>query len=1217
MADPGSLHRTEDGVPLDGGSQTGRTVSGPSPRKPILGAATFVARRLAFGALVLLCIIFLSYLGLSMAGGVEFGPAARRAFPQAWAYVGRILRGNLGLTTAGSSTALPRPVTEVIAERLPRSLGLLGISLFLASLFGTVLGIVAARGRSQRSQGILLSTLIGVSVPSFYAAFLLQWAVTAYTRQSGQRLLPVAGFGWDRRVVLPALVLAARPLAQITRIAFISVRKELQEDYVRTARGKGLSGGRIMIAHVLRNAAIPILTTISVSLRFSLSSLPVVELYFGWTGAGLMLLKGIAQQDDNLAVALLLCLGTLFILINLVLELIYRLVDPRLWEAPAHVALGERQSLLERARGACDALIDLLTENAVTRWLRRREAKQEPGWSTRPTGNDEQKPTSTRRMARGAVRVAISRNAPLVVGGALVLSLFVIVFLGPELAPNDPYHLQSVATIDGQLASPPFAPGGQYPWGTDYLGRDLMSLLLSGAQQTLALAVLAVTARAVVGVLLGAVAGWANGSNLDRLILSAAEVIASFPTLLLSMLLILALGIRKGVSSFIIALCFVGWGEIMQFVRGEVTALRPRPYIESAVAVGARAPRILARHILPHLFAALIAIVALEMGSVLTLLGELGFISIFIGGGSLIEPIPWVKVLYSDVPEWGALLSNLRQQARSYPWTALYPMSAFFVAILSFNLFGEGVRRLLEEGKLIVHGIVNRYTVSLAVVAVVGLYWLGSHSGSVAFYRHYAEEFDRNRAMAHVAALADPAMQGRALGTPGLDLAAEYIAAEFSAQGLQSAGRAGTYFQEHSRAFERLEAVPAFTIQDGGRTPVYGQDYAPYPGPYVTDGSATAPVRFVGLGKQGPAAQPGAWRYLYPDLVNADFQGEIVLALSDREASLLSWRPKSGLLVVADDPSQLEQRFTFGGRTGRRHSSVDLSYVGEETPRLWISEEMADRLLAGTGYTVAGWYEELNELGMEQVVEVPLQTMASMEVEGVWETKWPVRHVSGLIPGTHGYEFCVDCLGKKLILVLAQYDSPPAGPEGAIYPAANDNASGVALMLETARVINKSGYQPYKTFLFVAYSGEGLEGGEYATEPDVARLLQARSGLSGLELEAIVQLRGVGGGSGRRLEISAGGSLRLAKLFESSARSMGAGVVRAKETIDISVIYQDADTSQQSGQDAPVVRVFWEGWDQRSRLPTDTLENVSAENLEQAGRALALSLMVLGRETNY
>jgi hypothetical protein len=211
----------------------------------------------------------------------------------------------------------------------------------------------------------------------------------------------------------------------------------------------------------------------------------------------------------------------------------------------------------------------------------------------------------------------------------------------------------------------------------------------------------------------------------------------------------------------------------------------------------------------------------------------------------------------------------------------------------------------------------------------------------------------------------------------------------------------------------------------------------------------------------------------------------------------------------------------------------------------------------------------------------------------------------------------VDCLGKKLILVLAQYDSPPIGPEGAVYPAANDNASGVALMLETARVINESDYQPYKTFLFVAHSGEGLEGGEYATEPDVARLLQARSGLSGLELEAIVQLRGVGGGAGRRLEISAGGSLRLAELFESSARSMGVGVVRAKETIDISVIYQDGDTSQQSGQDAPVARLFWEGWDQHSRLPTDTLETVSAENLEQAGRALALSLMVLGRETNY
>ena len=113
---------------------------------------------------------------------------------------------------------------------------------------------------------------------------------------------------------------------------------------------------------------------------------------------------------------------------------------------------------------------------------------------------------------------------------------------------------------------------------------------VAGARQTLTLAGMAVAARTIVGVLLGAIAGWTQGSLVDRAVLGAAEVIAAFPTLLLAMTLILALGIRRGMLPFVVALCFVGWGEIMQYVRGQVIAIRTQPYIESAVAVGARTP---------------------------------------------------------------------------------------------------------------------------------------------------------------------------------------------------------------------------------------------------------------------------------------------------------------------------------------------------------------------------------------------------------------------------------------------------------------------------------------------------------------------------------------------------------------------------------------------------------------------------------------------------
>lgn len=1190
---------------------------------PLFSLFAFLSQRLIFGAFVLLSIIFLSYLGLEMASGTEFGPAALESLPKTKEYIGSLLQGDLGLTTAGSNTLVPRPVTEVIAELLPRSLGLLGISLLFASLVGILLGIRAARGSSQQSIIILITTLIGISIPSFFAAFLLQWAVTTYTRQMGKMLLPVGGFGWDKHLILPALVLAARPVAQITRITFVSVRDVLQQDYVRTARSKGVRDFKVMMIHVIRNAAIPILTTIGISLRFSLSSLPVVEYYFGWTGIGFALLKGIAQQDSNLTVALALCMGIIFIVVNLLLDLSYRIIDPRIRERPAHIAADKKQRPLESIRSTLKEFLAFLTDNVVVDWFTQRHTKRiasdealASNWqTTRGTPREGEKPSES-PLKSGFPWADILKNVPLLVGGFLVLGLILVVFFGPQLAPNNPYHTQGFIKIDGVLSVPPFAPSESYPWGTDALGRDMMSLILSGAQQTLILGFLAVAARVLVGVILGAIAGWKSGGGLDRFIMGFAEIISAFPTLLLSMMLILALGIRQGMRSFIIALCFVGWGGIMQYVRGEVISIRPKPYIEGAVAVGARTPRIIIRHIFPHLFSALISIIALEMGAVLMLLGELGFISIFIGGGAVID-LANGRMLYADVPEWGALLSSIRYAARSYPWLGIYPMLAFFIAIFSFNLFGEGLRRLIEKGSLIINRLFNRYTVTAGLFIILGFGWLSSNSGAMPFYKEQAREFDGERALYYASILTDPAMDGRALGSEGMNFAAWYIAREFESLGLQAAGQKGTYYQDRTRAFERLDSVPEFSIHDGGTQPVQGLDYAAYPGLNMTHGKANAPIRFIGLGRPS-TVQVAGWRTTYPELERSDFTGEILLVLSDHEADYLTRFPKDGLLVVVDDPVKLQQRHTLSGRTGTRGDLVTDEVYGKEIPSLWISEEMADRLLAGSGHTVAELREMNKELPIESVYQLPLQTRASMEVNGSLEERWPVQNILGYIPGAWGYELCTDCLDTDLIVVMAQYDSPPIGPNGKMYPAAINNASGVAVMLEAIRVLQETDYQPYRSFLFVAYSGEGLDGGEPVFDPDPSRFLQAKTGFaSSFDQEAIVQLRGLGGGLGDRLEVSAEGSLRLAELFTSSARQMGVKVVRADETIDISIIYDSGNSSLESGQDAPIVRLYWEGWEGYSRLPTDQFTNIAAQNLEEAGRTLALSLMIMGRETEY
>jgi ABC-type dipeptide/oligopeptide/nickel transport system permease component len=1192
----------------------------PSQRwRTLIGVAAFLAQRLLFGALVLVLIVFLSHLGLDMARGQALFEALPHSASKSLAYFGRLAQGDLGLSAAGSITLRPVPVAEVIPATLSKSLGLLSTALAIATAVGLALGVwIAGRRHSSWSLPVLLLSVAGVSVPSFFAALLLQLAMVRWAQMFGAPLVPVGGFGWDSHLILPALVLAARPVAQITRVTFVSVGEVLSQDFVRTAHGKGLAPRRVMSRHVLRNAAIPILTTVGLSLRFSLSSLPVVEFFFGWQGVGFTLLKAISRQDDNLTVALVLCLGVLFILVNLALEAGYRLIDPRLRETPPHVGRGERWALLEGLGSILAELRDFVANNPLREWLRRRRAapSASPFRNVLANGrnNFEDAATDYGAERRRAWLRGTLGNLPFVLGTVLVVALTVVFIFGPQLAPRSPYTTQGLVIAGGKLSIPPFPPSDLYAWGTDVLGRDIMSLVLAGAQQTLLLAVLVVAARLLVGLVLGALAGWLNGSWIDRLLLRAAEVIAAFPTLLLAMILILALGIRQGLPPFVIALCFVGWGEIMQFVRGEVMAIRAKPFIESAMAVGLRTPRIILGHVLPNLASALISIAALEMGAVLMLLGELGFVGIFIGGGAFAE-LEMNRPLYhySDVPEWGALLSSVRLYARSYPWTAIYPTLAFFIAILGFNLFGEGLRRMVETVGLKFTRLINRYTVALALLILVGIGWVRANTGAAAFYYQQASQFDGQRALAHMQALADPTLEGRSLGTPGMAAASDYIAGQFEALGLQAAGEQFTYFQNRKRDYEVLDTVPHMIVEDGGPALTYRRDYVEYAGPYRSLGQTRSRVRFLAMGE----LTVGAWGDILR-LRDLSFPDDILLVLSEREASLLSRVPRRGVLVVADDPLDVERRYTLSGRDPNDIIFGTNREISWDRPALRISEATADRLLATTGHSVADLRSMAEGLNRDEVVTVTADVTVSMEVKGTVHEKTVARHVIGHLPGASGRAAEGEAqLDNHLIVVLAQYDSPPLVPGATPYPAANDNASGVAVMLETIRTMQASGYQPYKTFLFVAYSGEGQEGGEWVSRPEVAKFLQAKLGFdTSFDVEAIVELRGLGAGQGDGLSLSTGDSLRLANLFETSAHRMGIPVSRRKEPVDMSIIFEDKKL-QAGGQEAPSIGLGWQGWEATSRLPADTPETVSADKLELAGRALALALMTLGRETQY
>ncbi len=694
--------------------------------------------------------------------------------------------------------------------------------------------------------------------------------------------------------------------------------------------------------------------------------------------------------------------------------------------------------------------------------------------------------------------------------------------------------------------------------------------------------------------------------------LGASETIAAFPALLLVMVLILGIGIRQGMQPFIIAMSFIGWSEIMQYVRSKVLEIKPKLFIESAAAAGANSGRILGKHVLPNIIPGLVSILSLEMGAVLMLLGELGFIGIFIGGGAFAQIEIWGPPYhYSDVPEWGALLSNIRLYARSYPWTALYPAGAFFVAIMGFNFLGEGIRRFIETvGIAATRLIFNKYTLAAVGVLAGIFFWFRGTTGSTAIFIDQAKSFQGERAYAYLDILSDPRWDGRSLGTEGMDQAADYIAGQFQALGLQPAGEKFTYFQTRTRDFQYLTQLPTLKLNDDRGELVYHEDFVEFVGRYRNLGASMGEVVFLGL---GDLMQVGQWFQNFPALDELDFSGQIVVVLNDYEVGLIQDIPKAGLLVVTEDQTLLNKRTTLSARSPFFDPFGSTETIGQETPILRISAELANHLLEGTGYQVDSLGIEIDDLNQDEFMIIPTGVGASMSVQGIVEEDVEVRNVIGHLPG---YKSNIRAqMDNKLIVVLAQYDSPPLMLGESAPQAANDNASGVALMLELIHTMQESGYQPNRTFLFIAYSGEGQEGGEWAY-PDISKFLQAKTGFSTyLDLEAIIEIRGVGAGSGEAVMLSTQGSLRLVELFESSARKMRIPVSRAESLVDLSVLFEEGGVGQAT--EAPHIGVHWDEWWDTGGTLDDNMDTIDLEKLQQVGEALSLGVMVLGYELNY
>ncbi len=779
------------------------------------------------------------------------------------------------------------------------------------------------------------------------------------------------------------------------------------------------------------------------------------------------------------------------------------------------------------------------------------------------------------------------RDYYFVVGTVLVILLVLVAVLGPELAPHNPYLVERLQWIDGELHKAPFPPSDLYPLGTDDQGRCQLSLLLYGARVTLVMAFVATVVRLLLGLVLGAFAGWWPGSLFDRAVAAVTELLAAIPGLILAMLVVSAIGVRRGQAAFIVALSLVGWGEVAQIVRGHVLTIRNKLYIMAARAVGLNSASILSRHVLPNLLPTLLALAALEMGAALLLLGELGFVHIFIGGGrTVFDEATWEVLHYFDVPDWGAMLGSSWRWFRSYPWFPMAPALAFFVAILGFNLFGYGLQRFIERGRFHPSGwSVIRFLMVVALL-LLGARALLQNAGIEAQFAQLAGQFDVDRAWDDIAYLTQPELEGRPTGGTGAARAADYIVSQFEQAGLTtmpglSPGTTdNSYFQTYTAIRGRVTAAPTLEVLDVGGEPQLrltgGISLDPWQA-FHAEGITEAELRVQGN--------------IDRDVI---FGGGVILLLDPEEDLPYIPISVSGmhslyaavLRLVPDD------RLARNDRPPPFDHDSYLSVTQlPPFPNLLIGESAARQLLAQAGVDL----EEL-QAAMKTGEQIMLPTGLRVRLTyGLVYEEVPALNVVGYIPGLD-----MESRGER-ILVAATYTGPPP-QDGVIYPGADENASGVSVMLETARLLHDLELVPKRTVVFAAFDEGG--GSQFVNSP---ALPTERS-----DVWTAVILHGLGAGEPRLARLEAGSG--LARAFDQGARRFG---VRTEKLDEWRFFFISSSSrlslSEPSAHKSYQALAVTRPGDDLSGTPADTLDHLDSKLLEEAGQAVAHFVMVLSQ----
>jgi peptide/nickel transport system permease protein len=259
-----------------------------------------------------------------------------------------------------------------------------------------------------------------------------------------------------------------------------------------------------------------------------------------------------------------------------------------------------------------------------------------------------------------------------VVGLGIVVALLLTAFFAPFLAPDRD------AIYGMNIQKKLTAPNWEHPFGTDHLGRDILSRVIFGSRITIMIAIIAIGSALAIGVPIGLIAGYYE-NWMSGFLMRMADIFLSFPQFVLAMALAVALG--PNIENAILALSITYWPWFARIVYAETLFLRHSIFIEATEALGASKFRIIAFHILPNVLSPIIVRTTLGMGYTILTAATLGFL----GVGA--QP---------PTPEWGLAISQAREYLPASWWYATFPGIAIFIVVMAFNMFGDGLRDVLD-----------------------------------------------------------------------------------------------------------------------------------------------------------------------------------------------------------------------------------------------------------------------------------------------------------------------------------------------------------------------------------------------------------------------------------------------------------------------------------------------------------------------------------------